>query len=170
MKLESLKLEKGDIFLTKNPMMLGKIINFVQKLWSQDNSSMYSHAGVIISENGDTFEALLTIKASKLEEYKGKEILISRYNKINTKKFRNGMNSILENKGDIYPFHRLFLMIVPALGKINLTGQTVCSEIVGKFLNACGVDINWKGLTPDGLHDFIKNHRDFDIIYKGKLS
>lgn len=164
-----IKLEKGDVFLTRNPMMLGRIINSVQKFWSQDNKSIYSHAGVIISENGDTFEALWTIKAAHLKEYKNKEIVIYRYKNMNSKKFKNGMESILENKGQIYPFHRLVLMIIPPLSKYINFGMAVCSEIFGKFLAGAGVDVKWEGMTPDSAHDFVKNHRDFDVVFQGKF-
>lgn len=164
-----IKLEKGDVFLTRNPMMLGRMINAVQRFWSQDNKSVYSHAGVIISEEGDTFEALWTIKASHIKEYEGKDIAIYRHKYMTHNKFYKGMKVILGHKGKIYPFYRLALMIFPPAAKHLSFGGIVCSEVLGKFLNGCGTDIQWRGLTPDGSHDFMKNHRDFDLVFQGKL-
>ena len=71
-------LRAGDIFLTRNPMLLGRAINLIQKFTSKDNKSRYSHAGVLLTSNGTTFEALWTNKKQNLfEAYFDKEILIA---------------------------------------------------------------------------------------------
>jgi len=167
MKLEEIELKPGDIFLTRNPMWLGRLINFVQKFWSQDDNSKYSHAGIIMSKYGDTFESLWTIKASNLKEYKNKEIIILRFKNMSARRFRNGMNAVFEHKGQLYPFHKLTLMLIPPLGKKINFGSVVCSELTAKFIKFSGWDIYWKGMSPDGLDDFTKNHRDCDIVFKG---
>lgn len=162
-------LKKGDIFLTRNPMMLGKIINAVQKFNSPDNESIYSHAGIIIDESGKTLEALWTVKSQNIyKDYKGIEVLILRYSGMTDEAFSNGMKKIKRHVGDFYPVIRLFTMIIPQIAKHLYLGNGVCSELTGEFLNGVGLkDVYWKGWTPDNLHDYTRIHRDFSVVHKG---
>ena len=164
-----IQLRKGDIFLTRNPMMLGRVINAVQKFNSPDNASVYSHAGIIIDESGKTLEALWTVKSQNIyKDYKGIDVLVMRYSGMSDEAFKAGMKSIHRHVGDFYPVLRLFTMIIPQIAKHLYIGHSVCSELAGEFLNGAGLkDIYWKGWTPDSLHDYTRNHRDFSVVHEG---
>ena len=162
-----IEIKPGDIFFTKNPMALGQIIDWVQTLWSTDNASEYSHSGILLNPRGATFEALWTIRQAVIEEHIGNDIAVYRFDKMTHKRFQKAFMAVSTHKGQWYPAYRLFLMAVPPLGKYLSFGRVVCSELVGKFLANAGVEVYWRGLNPDGLYDFVKNHRNFSQVYKG---
>lgn len=163
-----MQLNKGDIVLSRNPMRLGLAINAVQKFWSVDDASKYSHALIIVNEIGTTLEALWTVKNQNLfEDYKDAELIIGRNSKLNVEQ---GLAGISKHKGQWYPFYRLLFMLVPPVGKYLHFGRLVCSELVCKFLNKAGLDIEWHGKNPDNIHDMMKNGRDWEIIFEGKLN
>ena len=167
-----MKLNRGDIFCTRNPMMLGKAINFVQKIHSKDNESTYSHSGIIIM-GGDTpisFEALWTNKRQDfLKAYKGKRVLIGRHKNMTLKTFNKGWNGIAKHEGKWYAGYRLPLFFVPFLAKYVNFGLGVCSELTMKFLFKAGLVSNWKGWCPDDVADMIHNYRSYEIIFEGVL-
>ena len=166
-----LDLRKGDLFLSRNPMMLGRIINANQKFWSTDNKSKYSHAGIIIDRYGTTLEALWTFKYQNLYEgYKDTEILIARHKEMTSNVFNKGYDAIKHHIGQWYPFYRIILMIIPPIGKYIHWNRIVCSEANYKFINKCGLSNDeWFGKTPDNLHDLVINSKDYDIIFEGKI-
>jgi len=166
--ISNILLKKGDIFLSRNPMSLGKAINGVQKFWSKDNKSKYSHSGIIIDKYGTTLEALWSVKNQNLfNDYKDTEILIARCNTL--KDINSGLDNVNKHKGQWYPFYRLGLMIFPPLAKYLHFGRVVCSELTCKFLNKSGLNITYYGKTPDNVHDMIKHWKDFEIIFEGKI-
>ncbi|MBW2600151.1 MAG: hypothetical protein JRC60_08815, partial [Deltaproteobacteria bacterium] len=92
-----LKLQRGMIFCSRNPMALGRAINFIQKIHAKDNQSEYSHAGIIIraGEQPISFEALWTNKRQDFyKAYKGKKVLIGRHKDMTLKLFDKGWNGI----------------------------------------------------------------------------
>jgi len=164
-----MKLQPGDIFLTNNPMALGRAINFVQKLNSSDNQSKYSHAGIITSEGGDTFESLWTIRQSTLLPYKNHEILIGRNVDMTLDLYQLGWKAVKQHKGQMYPFWRLPLHLLPATSKIGSGNWPVCSELVCKFLEACDLVGFWKGKNPDNVADMIIRWKGWSTVFEGVL-
>ena len=163
-----LRIKRGDIFLSKNPMSLGKLINAVQRFWSTDDKSKYSHAGIILTETGHTLEALWTVKSQNLYvDYKDTDILIARY--VGVKDVTAGLHYIRKHRGQWYPFYRLLFMAIPPIGKYINFGRVVCSELVCKYLAGADLDITWKGKSPDNIHDIVKNGKDWIIIHEGKI-
>ena len=162
-------LNKGDILLTANPMWIGRLINWVQTFNSKDNQSRYSHAGVILNEQGRTFEALWTNKQQDLfDAYQGKQILIARNNLMTHNKFETGWNGIKRHEGKIYAGHRLLLFLIcPPLTKYFCLGFGVCSELTMKFLCRAGLAKTWKGWNPDDIDDMVREHREYTIIFEG---
>jgi hypothetical protein len=161
------RLKAGDIFVSQNPMMLGIIINAVQKFWSADNQSEYSHAGIIINPNGETFESLYTIRRSHIDKYTGKKVMIARHTAMTDQLFTHGFSQIIKHDGQIYPYHRLPLFLVPFLAKYISTGLfPVCSELVCKFLVKCGLRENWSGVNPDHIADMMKG-RVWMVVFAG---
>jgi len=165
MEKEEVKLEKGDFFCSKNPMALGKIINAVQWFWSTDNESRYTHAGIIVAEDGTTLESLWTVKNQNLwEAYAGERVIIGRYEKMTPEIFEKGMQAIAEHKGKIYPVLRLLLFGIPPVAKFLYIGLVVCSELTAKFLCSMGALNYWKGKMPDNIHDAMKYRRGFKVV------
>ena len=162
-------LNAGDIFLTANPMWMGRLINWVQTFNSKDNQSKYSHAGIILNNQGRTFEALWTNKQQNLfKVYQGKQILIARNNKMQSDRFTFGWNGIKHHEGKLYAGHRLFFFLVcPPLAKYFCLGFGVCSELTMKFLYRAGLTKAWKGWTPDDIDDMVHHYREYTIIFEG---
>lgn len=164
----------GDIFCSANPMRLGKVINAIQRFWDIDNKSKYGHAGIITSSTGQTFEALWTVKHGNVfrdyyEKAKSGEgsLLIGRNIHMNHSDFVQGWNKVRHFRGRRYPIHRLFLHLIPVMGKYITTGRfLVCSELTAKFLKGAGKLDFYKGVNPNYLADMILKWDDWEPIYQ----
>jgi hypothetical protein len=161
-----MKLKPGDIGLTHSDEAIGFLINPAQKTKAVDNASKYNHALLIINNKGDTFEALNKLDHYNLERYKGQQIAIYRHKHMTRELFEYGYASIIKYDGKTYPYLRLFLHLFGAAKYIHWD-MPVCSELVSKFLFACGLRQNWWGVNPDNLHDWMKDHKDFTLVYEG---
>lgn len=170
MKESDVQLKRGDIFLSRNPMMLGRIINFWQALWAKDRKATKSHAGIILDEKGTTFEALWTVKSQNLwEAYKGQEVLIGRPATISEDDIERGIAIVENHKGQRYPFYRFLFFIVPPIARRVVFRRLVCSELTCKYLYFAGLtDIVWAGKVPDDIEEMILYHKDFEIVYRGR--
>ena len=166
----SMDLRPGDIFCTINPMALGKAINFVQKVWSGDDQAIYSHAGIITSEEGDTLEALWTVKQSNLSKYKGKQVLIGRHRDMTPAKHNAAIYQIKQrHEGQWYPIHRLIFHLIPPLAKyIHFSNHPVCSELAAMYLVAAKFIQKWAGKTPDYIADMITKWFWWEIVFEGE--
>lgn len=169
--LAPLTLHPGDIFLTQNPMMLGRLINYVQAFTSKDNNSQYSHAGVILNYSGITFEALWTNRRQNLfKAYQGKRVLIARHKEMTPKRALAGWHGVKHHEGKIYAGHRLlFFLVCPPLAKYFSLGMAVCSELAMKFICKAGLFDCWRGFNPDDVHDMVAHWADYTVIYEGIL-
>ena len=170
-----MKLKRGDIFCSRNPMCLGRAINFIQKVRAKDNQSEYSHSGVIVV-GGDvieaiSFEALWTNKKRGFyPAYKGMKVLVGRHKDMNLKSFNAGWNGIKKHEGKWYAGHRLLLFsFVPFLLKYLTSIWGVCSELTMKFLFKAGLASAWKGWNPDDVADMIHNYKDYEVVFEGLL-
>ena len=164
------ELKPGDVFCSQNPMMLGRMINAVQKFHSKDNKSEYSHSGVILDSSGTTFEALWTNRKQNLfEAYKGKKVLIGRHVDMVPAIFAVGWVGVKKHEGKRYAWHRLPLFFIPFVAKYANAGLCVCSELTMKFLCHCRLAPAWKGWTPDDVADMIIKWREYETIFEGEL-
>ena len=164
----SIELNQGDIFCTRNPMALGRIINFVQKIKSKDNEAEYSHSGIIMYKDGMTFEALWTNKRQNLfVDYRGKKVLIGRHKEMTPEKFHLGWEGIKKHEGKWYAGHRLILFLIPFTAKYINFGLGICSELTMKFLYKAKISYAWRSWNPDDVADMIKNWRDYEVIFEG---
>lgn len=163
-------LKPGDCFCTRNPMMLGRAINAVQKFWSKDNESTYSHSGFMIN-SGESFEALWTNKRQAFyKAYKGRKVLIARHKGMNPGRLMEGWIGVQKHEGKFYAGHRLFLFILPCMAKISAFGLGVCSELTMKFLYKAGLSGTWAGWNPDDVADMLRRGKAWDVIFEGKLT
>lgn len=165
-----IELKPGDIFCSRNPMMLGRAINAVQTIWSKDNKSEYSHSGIILDSKGTTFEALWTNKKQNIfKAYAGRNVLIGRHRNMSSEVFEKGWEGIKKHEGKWYAGYRLPLFFIPFLAKYINFGLGVCSELTMKFLYKAGLAEAWKGWNPDDVADMINKWKDYKIIFKGRV-
>lgn len=165
-------LQPGDVFATKNPQGLGKLICVGQSIKSQDGSAEYGHSGIITDEHGKTFEAVWTIAEQNLfEAYKGQKAVIARWQGMTPEVFKNGFAAVYPLLGRTYPYHRLILHLL-GLGRwVHIVHTPVCSELTAQFLISAGAITlggeNFWGITPDNLVDEWRISRHFDILFEG---
>ncbi|MDY0324777.1 MAG: hypothetical protein RBQ87_01220 [Candidatus Cloacimonadaceae bacterium] len=163
-----IELRPGDIFCTENPMMLGRAINAVQAFWAPDSKAQYSHAGIITSVVGETFEGLWTIRHATLAAYAGKQMIIGRNSGMGLNAYARGMGAVKRYEGRWYPVWRLVFHLIPPLAKYITNGRNpVCSELAARFLYGCGMLEYWTGVNPDNLADMIHYWKAWDVVYEG---
>lgn len=164
-----MELKPGDCFCTRNPMLLGRIINVFQKFWSKDNESRYSHSGIMLNEK-TSFEALWTNKRQDFyKAYGGRNVLIGRHRGMATHRFIDGWAGVRKHEGKLYAGHRLFFFMVPFVAKYCSLGLCVCSELTMKFLCKAGLMDTYQGWNPDDVADMIRKWRSWDIVFEGRL-
>jgi len=165
-----MRLEPGMIFCSQSAGVIGKTINFFQKLNASDNNSEYSHSGIITSAFGDTFESLTTIRKSTLKPYTGKKILIGRNKNMTMELYQKGWAAVKPHEGQVYPYWRLPMQLIPWVGKMGRGNWPVCSELTCKFLAACdNMCFYWKGKCPDDIADMIIRWKAWDTVFEGVL-
>ena len=168
--------KRGDIFLSTNPMFLGKGINFVSSMYSVDRKSEYSHSGFFVSPTTILEASYKVSNTEFLIKYEGDNVLVGRHLEMNDDTCLKGMEKIKEHIGQLYPFHRLFLHFFN-LAQFVHWNHVVCSELVAKFLFGAGLrDYKYYGVTPDHLSDEIncslnkdRTGPQYEIVFKGKL-
>jgi len=166
-----LDIRPGDIFCTTDPRWIGPITNAVQAFWDPDGKSKYSHSGIIYDENGVTSEALWTIRKNHLRKYIGKPVIIGRHKDMTGNLFWQAYRQIQSQEGTWYPFHRLFLHMLPPLAKyIHFTGIPVCSEWASKLLVKSNLMEHWAGITPNYLADMMIMWDDWTVLYEDTLT
>ena len=167
--------KEGDIFLTYNSKFLAKGIKYIQEWHAKDGEALYSHAGIILDELGNTFESKARVcSCCFFEEYAGVRVAIYRPTKWDRTRKRRLHAAILKiiNKhdGDLYPVRRLLFHAIGLAKHIHWRNQLVCSELVAKYLYYAELRHGkYYGTTPDDLHDELRNHRYFELVYEGKL-
>ena len=177
----------GDEFAAKNPMSMGKVINFIQRAKSVDNQSDYTHTGIITGANGATLESLWTVKSQNLwDAYKGQKILIVRNIFMTPAVYAAGYARIKKHIGQWYPFPRLILHVLHVAKWVHWD-RLVCSEFTAKFEAGCaefldsvvsdqpadgrvknsGFMRNWYGVNPDDLTDRWRISRYYETVFEG---
>ncbi len=155
--MAELKLKPGDLFGSTNPMALGRGINAVQWFYSTDGEAKYSHSGMIISEEGDTYEARWFIREYHLRDYVGKPVIIARYKTLSVKEFARALLRIkIRHHNQFYPVWRIPLHVLGPMAKwLSWKGEfVVCSELVAELEYFLGLrHYQYMGATPDRLAD-----------------
>jgi len=167
-----LQLKPGDVFCTRNNMLFGRCINSIQRFFSYDDNSTYSHSGIILNKEGDTFESKWFVGEYNLfEQYIGREVLIARCSRLSKKKFENSIEIIKEkyNK-QFYPVWRLIFFLIPPTAKYINFGKVICSELVAHYLHLIGFRYpQYYGTDVDKLSDEFNHWRTYKVIHKGIL-
>jgi len=160
-------LQPGDVFCSRNPMMLGRAITWFEKLRASDNHAEYSHAGVIIGRPAITFEALWTNRKQNLfKAYAGTKVLIGRHEYMNDERAVRGWDGIKKYEGKIYAGWRLIFHAIPFFSKVGTGNFAVCSEMVGKFISKSGVLVAWRHPSDQLVQAFIKTGESY--YWKGR--
>jgi len=164
-----MNLRPGDIFAVRNTGKSSTLICKVNRFWSADNEARYSHTGVILSADGDTFEARRRAGVYHLRDFEGMDIIIGRPKELTSHVFGLHMPKIVDEfDGDLYPWWRIGLHLMWPLAKYVGNGDhLVCSELTGLVMTRCNIFSNYTGLTPDHIADRIEHWRTIELIYKG---
>lgn len=164
-----LKIQRGDIFCTRNPMALGRIITAIEAFWAHDGHAQYSHAGLFLDEM-HSFEALWTVTSQNFyHAYRGDKVIVIRPKAERVDIFKAMSKVIGDHYGKIYPLWRLPLHIFPPLArKLNFAKHPVCSELVALYLKELGIrNFPAYGTNPDMLVDEFRKWRDYDVLFEG---
>jgi hypothetical protein len=178
--------EPGDILLTCNPAGLGKLINFGQGLEDEGRKSKYGHIAIFAKHagsqwitNAEIFESVTRISKNSIDKYHEQDICVIRHTGMTPERFYKGREEILDNLGQIYPFHRLAFhgldMVNSWIKRVIFRRKAllkfrymnfmpldwpVCSELGTQFLHTSGLkggweDIKkgWRGVNPDDFDD-----------------
>lgn len=165
-------LKPGDVFAVDVGNILDSIINFGQRLYSHDDKSEYPHCGIIKNAQGVTFESGWHIKEYNMCDCVGHKVIIARYHEMDIVKFQIAYENLFkEYNGDLYPFWRLPMHLLPFVAKyVHLLDRPVCSELVAKFLFLSGVrQPCYMGTNVDTLVDEWKNFKEVDVVFEGIL-
>jgi len=156
---------------------ISSFIRLAERFWSDDNKANFGHAGIILNDQGKTFEVLWTSKEHNLSDYLGQEIIIARPTMlygtdiaISSRVVKLTLANIIQaTQGLPYPVHRLFFHLVPPLAKYASLGRwKVCSELVAEYLKQVGArPFIASGINPDTLADMFVEWRNFDVLYRG---
>lgn len=166
-------LKHGDLFASRNQMLLGRLINAVQQFHSSDNRSEYSHTGIISTPHGHTLEANWKVSCQNLfKAYEGEKVLIARYQNMDMLRFTRAYEWVYnKHYGHIYPAWRLFFFCIPPIAKyVHFLEKPVCSELVAEFLHRTGLrHKHYMGTNVDTLVDEWRIHDGVEIIFEGML-
>jgi len=173
-------LRAGDIFTVAPPkgqsnFSSDAIVGITTK-YEVDGVAQASHAGIIIDNNGTTFEAVEPRYTHQniWRAYGDCRLLIGRHIDMTPEKALIGYNAVKHLEGMSYPEWRLLLFLkAPWLArKIHFTRE-VCSENVfhawaaaGMRRNLCGRMLDfWWGVYPAYTEDAIRDWDTIDVIY-----
>ncbi len=171
------KVQAGDLFCVRSAGPLSYAILAVERFNSKDNRAEFGHSGVILDSLGSTFEARSTLGYGSLDRYLGKPMLIarpvlklSRAPLLRYERQRAINLVITQHLGQIYPFWRIFLHLVPPASKYLTAGGRwlVCSEVTAKVESLMGVLSGpYTGRNPDDLADRWRISWAHEVIFDG---
>lgn len=170
-------LKAGDLFCVNSAGPLSTAIKVVERVHAVDNEASYGHAGIVISPDGATFEALARIGIYHLDRYLGQQILIARpVYRLDTTRIKSNdrlvaLNQVMKrHKGKLYPFWRIPLFLLPPLAKYLSAGGRflVCSELNAYYESLLDtISGPYTGRMPDDLADRWRTSWTHKIIYQG---
>jgi hypothetical protein len=165
-----IELRPGDYFCVYTDTWLAKLIMAAQRVKALDDHVAYNHAGIIVSGDGRTYEALMKIEHAHIKDYEGCEILIARHRAMTPELFDMGYGQVLKWNRTIYPWWRLLLHLTGLAVILHIAKIPVCSELAVEHLHHCGlIGHDGYGWNPDHFADMLVNYKDFEIIYEDKF-
>jgi len=178
--LRDITLRPGDECCVENYGIVATGIDIAQKFNSKDNESTYTHAFLLTDRHGSTLEACKTVcRQNMFEVYRGRKIIIARPmmdlagNNITRKQILAALEVLAaEHEGQVYPFWRIPLHIIPPLAKYVSWGGRflVCSELTAKNAYLVGARHGqFAGATPDDRADEYRRWKNYRVLYEGVL-
>lgn len=136
-----------------------------------DGQAFFTHAGIIVDEDANTFEALTSGYGSQnfFETYRDCPYIIARhrdFNDMNHYRHWLGMRAIHHLMGKRYPWSRIALHAFPTIPKYIRFGRPVCSEMTFQYGMAAGlkhITYYW-GVTPAHIADCFRRWDVFEIL------
>ncbi|MDX9894349.1 MAG: hypothetical protein RBS34_02820 [Desulfofustis sp.] len=172
-----IELRAGDLFCVRSAGLLSFAILAVERFNAKDDRAEFGHSGVIVDALGSTFEALATLRYGSLDRYRGKHVLIARpvlkvsRSPVQRYDRQAAINRVIrEHQGQIYPFWRIPLHLVPPASKyLSVAGRwLVCSEVVAKTESYMGVLSGpYAGRNPDDLADRWRLSWTHQVLFDG---
>lgn len=149
-----MELKPGDVFVVKTKSKIANAILAIEHILSEDHEAEYTHGGIILDGEGNTFESLRHINHYNLDLYKDCHIFIARHLKMDEECFNQSLSSIIKYDGQNYPWWRLLLFLGGMADDLYRIDRPVCSELVALFLKGSGLrpEHSW-GVSPDNLAD-----------------
>jgi hypothetical protein len=164
-----MRLKPGDIFFLLGTTWIDAIINLWQAVTGGDKRSSVTHCGVILNAAGDTQETT-SWRCQNLnifQDHPGSLVYIFRP-LAPPEKLQEGIGSIKDQLGKIYPYHRWFLFVLGLAQHIHWRAM-VCSEQTARHLAGAGLREAWWGISPDRLFDWAgKLTVNFWLVYFGR--
>ncbi len=174
----AIDLRAGDLFCVRSAGLLSYAIMAVERFNSKDDKAEFGHSGIIVDAQGSTFEALTTLRYGSIDRYRGQHLLIARpVLKISRSPVQlfdrhAAINRVIrEHQGQIYPFWRIALHLVPPVAKyLSVDGRwLVCSEITAKAEVYMGVLSGpYAGRNPDDLADRWRVSWTHQVLFDGR--
>jgi len=180
------RLRPGDYFLVTDAYddrdfrsFLTKGIRFVTRRYAADKTAYYTHGGIIVNEDGTTYEALTTYKFADLFRAYGNEdsnLLIVRHKEMTPERHATGMNEVLRFQGHTYPVYRLVTFLWGAdIPRYLYAGRPVCTELLFMHTKYAGCTApRFRGIYPDKACDIFKGTSPYEewasyyeIIFEG---
>jgi hypothetical protein len=157
-----MKLQPGDVFFQTSGTWLDSIINFFQSLWSGDRRSVFSHCGIVIDEDGTTFEtSTWRTGFYNINSRRGRKTVVYVVRHMFMRRLKIAFPNL---SGRIYPYWRLPLFAL-GLAKYIHRRNMVCSEIVADFLYNVGIRRSYWGVSVDDLVDQIQSDPAWGEVY-----
>lgn len=162
------ELRPGDYFCVQTGSWVAKPILWFQKLKALDDESTYNHAGIVVKEDGKTFESLAKIAHYDINGYAGHRILVARHCAMTPEKFEAGYDAVRKFDGTVYPAWRLFWHAIGMAKLVHVVRIPVCSELVVEHCHAAGLcNHGGFGWSPDALADKFRDSKRYEVIYEG---
>jgi len=161
-----MKLQPGDIFFQTSGTTLDIIINFFQALWSGDKRSIFSHTGIVVNEDGTTFETSpWRTGYFNLNSRRGRKTIVAILRHTHMRYLQTNLHACYLN-GVIYPYWRLPLFALGLAGIVHWRNM-VCSEIVADLLTNLGLRKSRWGVSVDKLLDDMMSDPNWEAVYQG---
>jgi hypothetical protein len=165
-------LRQGDIILFAGQSFRARLVNFFQSFFAKSGVSIYNHAALVTSGDGDILHATRwRIKYTSLKRrYRRSQVLVVRWRHLTLERFRLGMAQVGPMLGRPFAFWRQVLHAI-RLGWLFSGEYVVCSELVAKFLSAAGARPgHWAGVNVNDLYEeFMDNPSHYQVVFRGRL-
>lgn len=178
MEIPNLKLEPGDVILTRSPSVLSRIIRLAGI--RRTGEARVSHAAIALGnmiKPPSCVEALWTVTISPLRKYLDQEIVVWRLSALSRLSRERIAIKALTRCNRLYAPLKLPLFLLDSIFRtyfftrtFGITNYQVCSELfawaVEKVTNEKAFGIGWRSVQPDTIDDWCReNPEKAKLVY-----